>query len=75
MDAHFRYFKQVQYYSEFGNLPLHSHCMWILKLYFLQGYELLHQMEPFIKQVLNFPYMFNFLLFGEVQLYTRNKLK
>ena len=53
MDAHLRYFKQV-----LACHHLHSDISWLCtndiqttSAIFFQGYELLHQMEPYINQV------------------------
>lgn len=48
MDAHIRYFKQVNFYFYFLNLFV---VVEFLNLLCFQGYELLHQMEPYINQV------------------------
>jgi Arf-GAP with coiled-coil, ANK repeat and PH domain-containing protein len=69
MDAHLRYFKQVifslynhrlKFYLHFSwftlNLATHFNSLFIDG--FGQGYELLHQMEPYIQQVRHFLFLY-----------------
>ena len=55
MDAHLRYFKQVCscYCFHIDNSSLSTNVIQAhsTAIFFFQGYELLHQMEPYINQV------------------------